>query len=51
MTMLKPGKTKEIAEQMLSTQIHIIALQEIRCKEHGQRKICILYIIAAPKKG
>jgi len=38
MTMLKPGKMKEIAEKMLSTQIHIIALQEIRWKGHGQIK-------------
>ena len=38
MSMLKPGKMNEIAEQMLSTQIHIIALQEIRWKRHGQIK-------------
>ena len=38
MTMLKPGKMNEIAEQMLSTQIHIIALHEIRWKWHGQIK-------------
>jgi len=36
--MLKPDKMNEIAEQMLSTQIHIIALQEIRWKGHGQIK-------------
>ena len=28
----------EIAEQMLRTQLHIIALQEIRWKGHGQIK-------------
>jgi exonuclease III len=38
MTMLKPGKMKEIAEQMLRTQLQIIALQEIRWKGHGQIK-------------
>jgi len=38
MTMLKSGKMNEIAEQMLSIQIHIIALQEIRWKGHGQIK-------------
>jgi len=52
MTMLKPGKVNEIAEQMLSTQIHVIVLQEIRRKGHGQiKKISILYIIAVPNKG
>jgi hypothetical protein len=38
MTMLKPGKMNEIAEQMLSTQIQIIALKEIRWEGHGQIK-------------
>ena len=38
MTMLKPGKMKEIAEQMLPTRLQIIALQEIRWKGHGQIK-------------
>jgi hypothetical protein len=36
MTMLKPGKINEIAEQMLSTQLQIIALQEIKWKGHGK---------------
>jgi len=38
MIMLKPGKMNEIAEQMLSTLIQIIAFQEIRRKAHGQIK-------------
>ena len=36
--MLKPGKMNEIADQMLSTQMQIIAFQEIRRKRHGQIK-------------
>jgi exonuclease III len=36
MRMLKPGKMNEIAEQMLSTQIQITALQEIRWEGHGK---------------
>jgi len=38
MTVLKAGKMNEIAEQMLSTEIQITALQEIRWKGHGQIK-------------
>jgi exonuclease III len=38
MTMLKPGKINETAEQMLCTQLQIIALQEVRWKGHGQIK-------------
>jgi hypothetical protein len=38
MTMLKPSKMDKIAEQMLSTQLQIIALQEIRWKGHRQIK-------------
>jgi hypothetical protein len=37
-TMLNPGKMNKIAEQMLRTQLQIIALQEIRWKGHGQIK-------------
>ena len=37
MTLLKPGKMNEIAEQMLSTQIQIIAFQDIRWQ--GRRQI------------
>ena len=36
--MLKPGKMNEIAEQMLCTQLQMIALQEVRWKGHGQIK-------------
>jgi hypothetical protein len=38
MTMLKPGKIHKIADQMLKTQLQIIALQEIRWKGSGQIK-------------
>jgi exonuclease III len=38
MTMLKPGKMHEIADQMLKTQLQIIALQESRWKGRGQIK-------------
>jgi hypothetical protein len=30
LTLLKPGKMHEIAEQMLNTQLQIVAIQEIR---------------------
>jgi exonuclease III len=36
--MLKPGKMHEIPDQMLRTQMLIIALQEIRWKGSGQIK-------------
>jgi exonuclease III len=38
MTVLKPGKMNEIAEQMLGAHLQIIALQEVRWKDHGQIK-------------
>ena len=54
MTMLKPGKINEIAEQMLSTQIQIIALHEIRWKGHGQiktNKYSLYYSCSQQKTG
>jgi hypothetical protein len=38
MTILKPGKMHEIVDQMLKTQLQIVALQEIRWKESGKIK-------------
>jgi hypothetical protein len=38
MTMLKQCKMNEIAEQILSIQIQINTMQEIRWKGHGQIK-------------
>jgi hypothetical protein len=35
MTMLKMGRINEIAEEMLKTQLQIIALQELRWKGVG----------------
>jgi hypothetical protein len=43
MTMLKPGKTHEKADQMLKTRLQIIALQEIRWKGSDQIKKYSLY--------
>jgi hypothetical protein len=37
-TMLKPGCLQEIAEQMLETNLQIVALQEIRWKGYGKIK-------------
>jgi len=36
MTMLKVGKINEIADEMLKTQLQVIALQEMRWKGTGQ---------------
>jgi exonuclease III len=36
--MLQPGKMQEVAEQILQTEVQIVALQEIRWKEEGQIK-------------
>jgi hypothetical protein len=36
MTMLKTGRMNEIADEMLKTQLQIIALQELRWKGVGQ---------------
>ena len=53
-TMLKPGKMNEKAEQMLSTQIHIIALQELRWKGQGQinkNKYSLYYSCSQQRMG
>jgi hypothetical protein len=36
MTMLKAGEMNEIADEMLKTQLQIVALQELRWKGAGQ---------------
>ena len=36
MTMLKAGEMNEIAEEMLKTQLQVIALQELRRRGAGQ---------------
>jgi hypothetical protein len=36
MTMLKTGRTIEIADEMLKGQLHIVALQELQWKGVGQ---------------
>jgi hypothetical protein len=33
--MLKAGKIQEIADQIVGSQIQVVALQEIRWREHG----------------
>jgi hypothetical protein len=47
MTMLKTGGMKEIADEILNTQLQIIALQELRWKGFGQiskNKYTLFYI-------
>ena len=36
MTMLKAGRLNEIADEMLKTQLQVIALQELRWRGAGQ---------------
>ena len=36
MTLLKPGKLQELAEEIAKTQIEILALQEVRWPGKGQ---------------
>jgi len=36
MTMLKPAKVQELAEEIAKTQIEIVALQEVRWPGKGQ---------------
>jgi exonuclease III len=51
MTLLKAGKMNEIADEMLKTQLQIIALQELRWKEVGKiNKINMHSIIAVTQK-
>jgi len=38
LTMLKPGRIKEVAEQILQTDLQVVALQEIRWKGQGHIK-------------
>jgi len=46
-TMLKAGKMHEIVDQIVGSQIQIVALQEIRWRGYGLlRKINTQYIIA-----
>ena len=52
MTMLKIGKINEIADEMLKTQLQIIALQELRWKGAGQinKPTYTLYYSCDPEK-
>ena len=52
MTMLKTGKMNEIADEMLKTQLQVIALQELRWKGAGQinKSTYTLYYSCNPEK-
>ena len=50
--MLKPGRIKEVAEQILQTDLQVVALQEIRWKGQGQiKKKTNITSITAVKKS
>jgi hypothetical protein len=50
--MLKPGKMHEIAEQILNTQLQIVAIQEIRWRGYGHiiKEKYSLYYSSNPTK-
>jgi exonuclease III len=52
-TLLKPGRMQEIADQIKSSQIKVLALQEIRRKGYGQirNKEYIMYYSCDPDKA
>jgi exonuclease III len=52
MTLLKPGKTQELAEEIVKTQIEILALQETRWpgREQINKKDYTLYYIRSKGK-
>jgi hypothetical protein len=54
LTMLKRGKMREIAEQILNTQLQSVAIQEIRWKGYGhirKEKYSLYYSCNPTKTG
>ena len=52
MTLLKPGKVQELAEEIAKTQIEILAIQEVRWPGKGQinKKDYLFYYSATKEK-